>query len=250
MPSFSYEASPWQIREDLPAAYRAEWQGLAQPGSWWTGAERVAIAEEVRRAQGCPLCVERKQALSPFSVDGEHAHAEASVLSDVAIDTVHRLVTDASRLSRTWVEKLAAQGVSDGHYVELLGVVVVVISIDSFHQGLGLPLEPLPMPEAGEPTGHRPAGLEHETAWVPMIQAGKAQGEDADLFSGGPQTANVIRALSLVPDAVRSLKNVSAAQYVPTWAVGDPSYSEGRALERGQIELVAGRVSALNECFY
>ncbi|MCP3983799.1 MAG: hypothetical protein GY723_05385 [bacterium] len=249
MDDFAFETTSWQIRDDLPQAYRAAWQALARPGAWWTGAQRVALAEEVRRAADCALCAERRRALSPFSVDGEHDHAEASELAEAAIDAVHRLVTDASRLSRTWVEKLAAQGVSDGHYVELLGVVVVVISIDSFHRGLGLALEALPRPEEGEPTGRRPGGLEHETAWVPMIGAGQARGEEADLF-GGRQTGNVIRALSLVPDAVRALNDLSAVQYVPNWAVGDPLYSEGRALDRAQIELVAGRVSALNECFY
>lgn len=249
MPSFDYESVSWPVRDELPEAHREAWQGLAQPGAWWTGGERVAIGEEVRRAPECALCAERKQALSPFSVDGAHDHAERSVLSDVAIDAAHRLVTDASRLSRSWVEKLEAQGLSDGQYVELLGVVVTVISIDSFHRGLGIALEPLPAPQEGTASGRRPAGLEHDTAWVPMIGVGKAQGEDADLFSGR-QTANVIRAMSLVPDAARTLKSLSAAQYVPVWAVGDPSWAKGRALERPQIELVAGRVAALNECFY
>lgn len=249
MSSFNYESTSWPIRDDLPVAYRTAWQGLSRPGAWWTGSQRVAIAEEVRRAPGCALCAERKQALSPFSVDGAHDHAQGSVLSEAAIDTAHRLVTDASRLSRAWVEKLEAQGLSDGHYVELLGVVVTVISIDSFHLGLGLPLEPLPKPEAGAPSGYRPAGLEHQTAWVPMIGVGKAQPAEADLFPGG-QSANVIRAMSLVPDAVRTLMTVSSAQYVPPWAVVDPTWAQGRSLERPQIELLAGRVSALNECFY
>jgi hypothetical protein len=40
------------------------------------------------------------------------------------------------------------------------------------------------------------------------------------------------------------------AQYVPIEQVPDPSADPGRALSRAQIELVAGRVSALNECFY
>ena len=209
----------------------------------------MAIVEEVRRAPTCALCAERKAALSPFAVDGEHDHAGSRVLADAAIDAVHRLVTDAPRLSRSWVEKLAAQGISDGHYVELLGVVVAVISIDSFHRGLSQPLEPLPTPEEGTPSGYRPAGLEHDTAWVAMIANGKTAESEADLFPGS-RTGNVVRAMSLVPDAVRTLLTLSAAQYVPMWAVAAPTWSEGRALDRSQIELLAGRVSALNECFY
>ena len=68
-----------------------------------------------------------------------------------------------------------------------------------------------------------------------------------DLFPDG-RAPNVIRALSLVPDEVRGLKELSAAQYVPLKALFD--LRAGRAIDRSQIELLAGRVSALNECFY
>jgi hypothetical protein len=61
---------------------------------------------------------------------------------------------------------------------------------------------------------------------------------------------NVVRAMSLVPDAVRQLRELSAAQYLPLQQVTDVRAEPGRALSRAQIELVAGRVSALNECFY
>jgi hypothetical protein len=53
-----------------------------------------------------------------------------------------------------------------------------------------------------------------------------------------------------VPDAVRLVRALSAAQYVPMEQVADPGADPRRALDRPQIELVAGRVSALNECFY
>jgi hypothetical protein len=82
-----------------------------------------------------------------------------------------------------------------------------------------------------------------------MIPPSGATGAEADLWSV-PRTANVIRALSLVPDAVRQLKQLSAAQYLPMDKVPIPGERGGRALERTQIELLAGRVSALNECFY
>ncbi len=57
-----------------------------------------------------------------------------------------------------------------------------------------------------------------------------------------------LRALSLVPDAVRDLRILSAAQYLPLDKAGDFAYR--RALGREQVELLAGRVSAINECFY
>jgi hypothetical protein len=39
------------VREDLAAAHDRAWARLARAGTWWTGAERVAIAAEARRAE-------------------------------------------------------------------------------------------------------------------------------------------------------------------------------------------------------
>jgi len=247
VPAFEYRNAPFPIRDDLPAAFRRAWGWIAAPGSWWRGAERVAIAEEARRAVTCALCIERKDALSPHAVDGEHDHA--GVLSEAAVDAVHRLVTDAARLSRAWREKGAAAGLPDGHYVELLGVVVAMMSIDSFHRALGIPLEPLPAAIPGEPSHYRPDSVRDGTGWVPMIPEGKAKGNEAELFPR-PVAPNVLRAMSLVPDCVRSLRDLSKAMYVPIEQVGDVTADPGRAISRAQIELLAGRVSAVNECFY
>ncbi len=253
MTAFDYSSSGWPIRPELAAAHRSAWEAIRRPGAWWSGAERVAIAEEVRRASACPLCRERRAALSPFAVEGVHGGGpqseHAGLLPDAAVDAVHRLVTDASRLVRSWVEKLEAAGVSDAHYVELLGVVVAVVSVDAFHRALGLALEPLPDPLPGAPSRVRPATARPGVGWVPMIPPGRVGPAEADLYPGGV-AGNVIQAMSLVPDAVRLLHTLSAAQYVPMEAVIDPAWAEGRALDRRQIELVAGRVSALNECFY
>jgi hypothetical protein len=246
---FAYTTSPLPVRADLIAANRKTWQRIAEPGAWWTGAERVAIAAAARAAHGCALCRERKQALSPNAVRGTHDGTDAR-LAPAATDAVHRIVTDQSRLSRDWVEGLAAEGVSDGHYVELVGVVVSVVCIDAFHRALGLAPEPLPQPLAGAPSGYRPPGLDEDAAWVAMIDPAAISAADRDLFPPAPQVPNVLRAMSLVPDAVRSLHEQSGAYYLEMVDVVNPKVNGGRALTRPQMELVAGRVSALNECFY
>jgi hypothetical protein len=182
-------------------------------------------------------------------VDGEHEAGD--VLMPAAVDATHRIVTDASRLSKGWLEKLEADGLSDGHYVELVGIVSSVVSIDSFHHSLGLPLEPLPEPEPGAPTGYRPAGAVQGDAWVPWLPPSRASGAEATLYPGGAQTPNVFMAMSLVPDAVRSMALLSTAQYMSVKSVALPGVSEpGRAIDRAQTELIAARVSAANECFY
>jgi hypothetical protein len=245
--AFDYSAAPFAVREDLPQAFARTWEALAAPGCWWSGEERVAIAAEVRAARDCRLCAERKPALSPTAVAGTHDRA-GPLLDEVAVDVVHRIVTDPTRLSQSFVEKLATDGLSDGHYVELLGVVVCQVSVDAFQRALGLDPEPLPTPEPGEPSRVRPASAEPGVGWVPMIPEGRATGAEADLYPS--KAANVIRALSLVPDAVRRMQDLSKSQYLPLGQIADPSADPGRALTRSQIELLAGRVSALNECFY
>src|SRR5207249_196008 len=60
----SYDSAAVPVREDLVLAHARQWERLARPGTWWTGAERVAIAGEVRSAVTCELCRQRKASLS------------------------------------------------------------------------------------------------------------------------------------------------------------------------------------------
>jgi hypothetical protein len=247
MLELDYSDAPVPVREDLPAAHRRAFERLARPGAWWSGAERIAIAVAVRGAEAetCSLCQQRRQALSPLALEGVHDHDGA--LPDAAVEAIHQIALDPGRLSRAWFEKTLAGGLSDGHYVEIVGVVVTVLSIDRFCRALGVSPRPLPEALPGEPSRRRPAGALPEGAWVPMIKESRAKGEEAGLY-GTPRTGNVIRALSLVPDEVRGLLDLSAAHYLTPEQMLD--LAAGRSLDRRQIELLAGRVSALNECFY
>ena len=249
MDAFLYSDTTLPIRNDLVAVNRKTWDRIASAGCWWTGAERVAIATETRNARDCSFCRKRKSALSPNAVQGEH-DSDHDVLAKAAVDTVHRIVTDQSRLSADWVKGLADQGITDAHYIELLGIIVAVISIDSFHFAMGLPPEPLPEPKPGEPSSYRPCGLNAGDAWVPMLTSSTIAEAERDLFPPLPQVPNVLRALSLVPDAVRSLTEQSGVYYLAPLDIADPTQSANRAISRQQMELVAARVSLLNECFY
>jgi hypothetical protein len=233
------------VRGDLPEAHQRAWDRLARAGTWWTGAERVAIAVEVRNAARCNACRERKQALSPAAVTA--GHDAASALPASALDAVHRIASDPARLTRAWFARTREDGLDEGAYVELVGVVVTVISIDSFCRGLGVPLHPLPEPMTGEPSRYRPEAAVLEGAWVATIPASGARGAESDLWSPG-RTGNVIRALSLVPDEVRTLSDLGAAHYLPFDRMMD--LRAARAIDRMQMELLAARVSALRECFY
>jgi alkylhydroperoxidase family enzyme len=245
MAHFSYSDAGLQLPDRIAKAHRQAWERLASPGNGWSGAERVAMAAALRGANACGLCRERKQALSPGAVAGHHDHD--GVLPEAVVEAIHRIITDPSRLSRTWYEKTLTEGLSDAQYVELVGLVVAVFSIDEFHRALGLPYEPLPEPIAGAPEPYRPANVTLDVAWVPMIPAGKLAAAESDLWPAN-RTGNVLRALSLVPAAVRQLKDLSAVHYLSAEEMLDLGIR--RAIDRAQMELIAGRVSALNECFY
>ena len=245
--TISYSDSKYPIRPDFAKAHNRFWDSLARPGAWLTGAERVAIAREAQAAPACGLCRAAKAALSPAAVTGEHDRV--SNLPETAVDSVHRIVTDASRLTRSWYRRRLDSGLTDGHYVELVGLVVALASVDSFCRAMGLPLRPLPEPVAGEPSGYRPERLATDEGWVPMVPSENAGTPEEDLWPSGGG-GNVIRAMSLVPDAVRTLNDLSSAHYLPNRNVRRSGVDRGGALTRSQMELIAGRVSALNQCYY
>jgi hypothetical protein len=247
MEQFTYSDSPYPVRSDIGEAHREYWRRLARPGSWWNGAECVAIAAEARAARACAFCRTRKEALSPYTDDYDHA-AETD-LPDIVVDAVHRIMTDQNRITRAWVEQNAESGLSKEAYVELAGIVVAMISIDEFNRSVGSPFELLPEPEPGEPTGYRPPNLVRDTGFVPMLRHDGAKGDEADLWPGD-RTANVLRALTLVPDGLRDWKMLSGAQYLSMEGMANFVGQEDRAIDRAQMELVAGRVSSYNECFY
>ena len=248
MTAFHYrDDAPYPIRDDIGHEHRAFWQRLAGPGSWWSGKERVAIAKASRGALDCRLCIARKAALSPNAVQGTHDHD--GELPEVVVDAVHRVVTDQGRITRSYVEGNAAAGLPKPAYVELVGIVVAVFSIDEFHRALGLDLEPLPTPQTGEISRYQPAMLSEDIGYVPTVPPDGAVGEEADLWPPG-RTANVVRALSLVPEALRDWRAIASAQYLSFAGMQNFVKDEARSLTRMQMELIAGRVSAVNECFY
>ena len=255
MIAFDYASidTPFQpIRSEIPQAHRKFWQRLARPGSWWTGAERVSIAAESRAALACELCKTRKQALSPYGQTDARHRTNSHLVGDLpplAVDAVHRIITDQSRITRTYIEDNVEQGLSKGAYVELVGLVVATFSIDEFHRALGLPLQALPKPVPGDITRYTPEHLSEDIGFVPTVAPDGDVGPEADLWPNG-RSANVIRALTLVPDALRDWRSIGSAQYLSFKQMENMGQEEGRALNRMQIEMIAGRVSSINECFY
>src|SRR5215813_15216284 len=72
---------------------------------------------------------------------------------------------------------------------------------------------------------------------------------EAGIYPVGRPAANIMKAMSLVPDEVRSFFDIVSHQYQGPLEMRDVSH-EYRAISHAQIELLAARVSALNQCLY
>ena len=194
------------VRPDLLAGLRSLWSNLAAPGTWWSGAERMAVAEAARGGT-------------------------TDLIPSIAAGAARTIYADITATSRAWVEGVLARGLTMPLFVEVIGVVSRLAAVDEFTRALGRPLEPLPEPLPGAPTREDPPSARSGRSWVPMV--------------GG---MSITRALSLVPDESEAQEEIHGLLYLSYEQMADQGFE--RELTRPQMELVAGRVSAINECFY
>ena len=199
------------IRPEIPALFAREWSRLASPGSHWSGRQRIEIAKVAREARAGSS--EADSSLPP-------AAAEAASL----------LGATPARASRSWVESTVVD-LGSGPYIEIVGVVSRAVAVDTFHRAIGSPLPQLPEPVAGDPTGIDDPAARSGPAWVPMV--------------GG---ASIVGALSAVPSEAEAQEDMHGPLYLTYEQMQDLEFVRG--LSRAQMELVAARTSAVNECFY
>ncbi len=218
------------IREELDAAHAAAMADWSAPGTWWTGAQRLAIVAEVRRARDAEVLTPWQV---PSSVDG--LVPDGYALPGPIVDVVWRLTNHPGTLTADWHASILASGVEALAYVEVVSIVSQVNCVDRFADALGLERLSIPEVQDGEPSRAVPADAEVRLHWVPTTDI------------RGP---NVWLALSGVPDELAARSRLSATQYVDGEAVFGDVISDRFSLQRVQMELVAARTSKLNECFY
>ena len=244
--TFPFEQCVYSVRPDLVEAHRTAWERIAAPGTWLTAERRIAVAAETRQARQCAYCRQIKQALSPAAVMGSHEHLGA--LTDAQTELVHRVVADPGRLSEKWSQSLLDRGLAEGEYVEIVGIIAMVMIMDTCMLALGLPDRPLPAPGAGEPSRYRPPGARKKSAWLPIVEPEDVVDADGPMYPS-PKASYIYRALSMVPQSMRDYWAMANYHYLPGHLVYQFDKTI-RAITRPQSEIIAARVSALHQCAY
>ena len=236
-----YSDSPYPVRDDLAEVHARQLDQLAEPGAWGTGAQRLAVAIEARQA-GYDA-----GRLEP-SADG--VESAGAGLPEAARTVVRRLAVDPKDVDEASYEEARRGGLSDEEYVEIVALVARITNLDIFARGIGVDLRPLPAARSGAPSRERPAAAVRELAWVPTVPNPPDGGAAAEELYGGKPKPYIVRALSLVPDELRRHVELEEVQYLPMHRIMVPDYRHHEGFSRAQAEVVAGRVSALNECFF
>ena len=154
--------------------------------------------------------------------------AGSSELPPVAVEAIHGIRNDSGRLTRRWFDDLIDVGLQPEAYVELVALAASSVIVDTFAQGVGLEQPKLPDAQPGSPSFERSADVVEAGAWLPLKRDGRA---------------NILRSLGLVPSALKLFFDTFRPSY---YMAPGAEFS----ISRAQVELVASRVSAANECFY
>jgi hypothetical protein len=209
--SFSIHAE-LPVRPSMLEGMKREWDRLANAGTWWSGADRVALAAEARAAgDGIP------------SSSSDLAH-------DVAAMT-GRIMTNAHQIDRASVDALVDQGVSLAAYTEMVGVIARLSAVDTAVRGMGNEPVPLPTPRDGEPTRIVAPRARRRSAHVAMVGA-----------------AGATTALSSVPAEDAAQADLHGALYLSYSEMGN--YRIVKDIPRWQMELAAATTSWINHCVY
>lgn len=235
-----YHNALYPVRDKLDEAHRDIVVSLSRPGTWWTSAERAALAGIVRKA--------RRDA--GIQDDSPEPASDLAEVPDSVRHVVSKIAVSPETIDRSLLDDALADGLGEEAYVEAVAIAARLSNVDDFARGLGVEAPALPPVVAGEPSRVRPAEAVDEGAWLPTVPSGEAGGETGKRLYGKEWAANILRALSLVPDECASIIALEEVQYRSVKTIMDFDFSHDPAIARTQVELVAARVSALNACFY
>jgi hypothetical protein len=209
------------VRDDLRAAHERSLAHVVSPGARLSGERRRRIAE---------VAVEAYLSADP-------SPPWVRRFDDPALDVAYRLGRHAGTITKDWFEQMVTDGLHPVEWVEVVGVVVAALPPVAFARAIGSPLPELASPVPGAPTAREADELAPATLnFVPVA-------------APADRMPSVVQALSALPDEWNNLWQLAEVQYMSDRAMDDPLWNRG-TLSRAQMELVAGRLSLLRECFF
>ena len=242
-----FTAAPLPIRADLAAALDRGWAQLGETGAWLTGEERVAVVREARAAWDCAVCLERKAALSPYAIDGDHD--AATELPEPWVDVIHRVVTDAGRLTEKWCLEVQDHGIREDEYIELVTVSTIATVIDVFALAIGLPAPDLPPAQDGDPAAPPRADRDPR----PRLGRHHRPGKCRPGFRGFLRQRFRLLHPPVAHPAARRGAQILVGHESALHA-GPAHPRTGRAgpvdFSRAQMEFLASRASMMLDCYY
>lgn len=237
-----YATSDYPVAPEIETLHENELASFTQCGTWGSAAERAAIAATAREA---------RSAGGLQGSAGEERHTNSANLPDAAIRLAREVALGGIAVDREYCRAIQAEGVSEGAYVEIVGVVSRLVNLDVFARGIGLAPRPLgDVTDPGKPSFDRPREAVDEGFFTASVPSAPAGGALAESLYGKNPTGNIMRTLSFVPEEGRRLISIVTNQYFPVAKIMDFNASSTHALSRAQIEVVATKVSEHNRCFY
>lgn len=225
---FSYPVDAGRI--DI---FNAIWQRLAEPGYWWNAEEKQAIAQACRDARPKAIFERDQRDITTLSNKRENGN-----LSELTLHVVDKICTEPGNISPTWAQHAISE-LGEGAYAEIIGIIILLLPVDLLCHYLGAELMPLPSPQTGEPSREYPLDLRDNGAWIRQTATA----------IDNPELVNVSRAISIVPRENELRRALVDAMYMEGHSFFDTRW-ERKAVSRRQLEIVATRTSAINECFY
>ena len=214
------------LSNDIIESFQIVWDNLGKPGNWWSGRERIEIAEEIRDSSP-PSLSER---IVDFS---DYSNEAASGITPFVKAVARKVAYESSSIDKDIFDQIVAV-IGEDQYAEIAAIASQLIPIYHLADTLGYDREQLPDAEPGPPSGERPDGLIGGVGLLPTLPT-----------NGIPHVA-VSLSLAEADNARRML--LVRAMYSGK-DFGEMIWTH-RNLSRPQIELVAARTSAINECFY
>ncbi len=238
-----YGDSEYPVDEALQAIHEAQLDSLGGPGVWFTGSQRVALVEEVRAARIEAGVQETVGAPAPVS--------DGADLSDTAKHVAREAALSPGTFVREFYEEAVRDGLTDAEYVEIVGIVGRLVNFDVVARGLGIGPRAIGVSGGDNPSRRRPHTAIAEGAWVDTVPAGPSGGDAArEMYGDAKMVSFIFRGMSLAPSENLAHMELDEAQYLPARHFAEFDYQQHEGLTRPQVEVVAGRVSAINECFY